>query len=458
LATNTFVEQPSTSPTKYERMRMKKYESGEDSEGDTFSLYHAQIHSTEDVEMVDNTESEYVDNKATNDDKATNELPIIGNNASNIVNLSKQGNNSSVQTQRILSNEYLHHYYYFKHDLTNTYYKFKSQLDFESKWKWSNISIGRNRDNVKLAPGQMPKFSDSESTSDSDNTEYRTDIRDRIRNIPKKYVNVKRRIYTAERPKLDVPDFPVQKPSRVIRTNRRAWLEEVVTSKAINYILYQNKFKTYEEVENNFLTMFDTALKKVNVKFTKGVDDIYDVFGDDKEENNWYEKHPEDITRPVIDKYNVKKAVIRRITTSDGYVDDYQNPPLAENQSLMRTDKAGMQYVQMLKATPTTPGYAPVIIGGSPKHDDDESKYGHMVHTEVGSKASTSKENYIIDSGASISVFKSYESMEGMILNSIEELAVTDESHSLYGIAGKRLRATHKGSIQGLGRFVRNST
>ena len=456
LATNAFIDQPSTSPTKYERMRMKKYESGEDSEGETFSLYHAQTHSNDDVmDTIDNAETdEYVDIKASNDNKATTEMPIF-ENANNNINLSMEQGNSSVQIKSITSEEYRYHHYYFKFDIMQTYYKFKSQLDFESKWKWSNICICRNRDNFKFAPEKNPKFSDVDSSTDSDNTEYRKDTKDIIKNIPKKYVNVKRRVYTAERPKLDEPDYPVQKSSRVIRTNRRAWLEEAVTSKAINYVLYQNNFQTYEEVEDNFLTMFDTALQKVKVKYTKGVDDIYDVFGDDKEENNWYEKHPEDITRPVIDKYNVVKAVVRRISIGDGFVSDYQSPPLAENQNLMRTDKAMMQYVQMLKATPTTPGYAPVITGGSPKHyHDDESKYGNMVHTELGIKTPTSKENFIIDSGASISVFKSYESMEGMILNSVEELAETDESHSLYGIAGKRLRATHKGNIQGLGLFV----
>jgi hypothetical protein len=92
--------------------------------------------------------------------------------------------------------------------------------------------------------------------------------------------------------------------------------------------------------------------------------------------------------------------------------------------------------------------------GDDKNQHTDETFHALVVKRSDIEDGTTLSENFIIDSGASINVFNSLKSIEGMVILTIEEVSPTDESSQLTGIAGKSLKTSHKGHIQGLGRFL----
>jgi hypothetical protein len=84
-----------------------------------------------------------------------------------------------------------------------------------------------------------------------------------------------------------------------------------------------------------------------------------------------------------------------------------------------------------------------------------EKHQANMLHTyQEGDVDLADDESYIIDSGASVHVFKSLSAIEGMILLEIEEIGEHDTTVTLSGISGSVLTASHKGHLRGLGMFL----
>jgi hypothetical protein len=86
--------------------------------------------------------------------------------------------------------------------------------------------------------------------------------------------------------------------------------------------------------------------------------------------------------------------------------------------------------------------------------ENNDSNHFALVLSDSDIKIDGPDDKYIIDSGASINVFTSLKSIEGMVILAIEELLPTDSSCQLSGIAGKSLKPTHRGHIQGIGMLL----
>ena len=64
-------------------------------------------------------------------------------------------------------------------------------------------------------------------------------------------------------------------------TQRCAVLETTVPREEINDTLYYNDCPTYEEVEATFLNKYGEKILKKIIRYSLGIDNIYDVFGSD---------------------------------------------------------------------------------------------------------------------------------------------------------------------------------